>query len=442
MIQVSPNAWRRTWALMWPVMLANLSLPLLGLVDTAVLGHLDDSIYLAGVALGASLMAFVFLGFNFLSMGLSGFTSQAKGASDAGLIRTQLAQYSLVAALLSAIILITQSVLIQLGLGFMQASDAATAEARIYLNIRIWGVPAQVFTSMLLGFFIGLQNTRISLVTVSVAQLVNLVLNVTLVYGFGMTTDGIALGSVISEYLALTLVLLTLWRTLKALPAGLNKPRLSSLPAYSSIFRVSLSLFIRTFLLLMGFAWFNRLSAALGDTVLASNAILLAFLTLISNSMDASAAAAEAQVGLAIGQRNPHALREALWTTGWCALALAIALTALFALLGNSMLGVLTSQALLQQQASDYLPWVIAMPVLAGTAYWLDGVFIGARLTAQMRNGVVFGFISFVLASQWLPSTQQALWFSFSLMFIGRSAWMLGVYRRSLLPKTRTSGSY
>ncbi|MEX2321976.1 MAG: MATE family efflux transporter, partial [Saccharospirillum sp.] len=229
MIQVSSNAWRRTWALMWPVMLANLSLPLLGLVDTAVLGHLDDSIYLAGVALGASLMAFVFLGFNFLSMGLSGFTSQAKGANDAGLIRTQLAQYSLVASLLSAIILLAQSVLIQLGLEFMQASDAATTEARIYLNIRIWGVPAQVFTSMLLGFFIGLQNTRIGLVTVSVAQLVNLVLNVTLVYGFGMTTDGIALGTVISEYLALTLVLLTLWRTLKALPTGLDVPRLRTL---------------------------------------------------------------------------------------------------------------------------------------------------------------------------------------------------------------------
>lgn len=442
MIQVSSTAWRRTWALMWPVMLANLSLPLLGLVDTAVLGHLDDSVYLAGVALGASLIAFVFLGFNFLSMGLSGFTSQARGADDARLIRTQLAQYSLVAAVLSTLILIAQPVLIQLGLGFMQASDAATTEARIYLSIRIWGVPAQVFTSMLLRFFVGLQNTRIGLVTVSVAQLVNLVLNVTLVYGFGMTTDGIALGTVISEYLALALVLLTLWRTLKGLPAGLDAPRLRSLAAYSSIFSVSLSLFIRTFLLLMGFAWFNRLSAALGDTVLASNAILLAFLTLISNSMDASAAAAEAQVGLAIGQRNPHALREALWTTGWCALALAIGLTALFALLGNRMLGVLTSQEVLQQQASDYLPWVIAMPVLAGTAYWLDGVFIGARLTAQMRNGVVFGFISFVLASQWLPATQQALWFCFSLMFIGRSLWMLGIYRHSLLPMTRKGGAY
>ena len=437
MIRVSNKAWRHTWALMWPVMLANLSLPLLGLVDTAVLGHLDDDVYLAGVALGASLIAFVFLGFNFLSMGLSGFTSQAKGANDARLIRTQLAQYSLVAALLSATVLAAQSVLIHLGLGFMQASEAATAEARLYLNIRIWGVPAQVFTSMLLGFFVGMQNTRIALVTVSVAQLVNLVLNVTLVYGFGMTTDGIALGTVISEYLALALVLLTLRRTLKHLSPGLNISRLKTLAAYAGIFSVSLSLFIRTFLLLMGFAWFNRLSAALGDTVLASNAILLAFLTLISNSMDASAAAAEAQVGLAIGQRDPQALRDVLWTTGWCAFGLALALTLVFALLGNDLLGLLTSQPDLKQQTSVYLPWVVAMPFLAGTAYWLDGVFIGARLTAQMRNGVVFGFFSFVLASQWLPATQQTLWLGFSLLFIGRSLWMLAVYWQSVRPMTQ-----
>lgn len=437
MIRVSNNAWRHTWALMWPVMLANLSLPLLGLVDTAVLGHLDNSAYLAGVALGASLIAFVFLGFNFLSMGLSGFTSQARGANDGRLIRTQLAQYCLVAALLSAVVLLAQPLLIQLGLGFMQASEAATAEARLYLSIRIWGVPAQVFTSMLLGFFVGMQNTRIALVTVSVAQLVNLVLNVTLVYGVGMTTDGIALGTVISEYLGLVLVLLTLRQTLKQLPAGLNSGRLTSAKAYAGIFSVSLSLFIRTFLLLMGFAWFNRLSAALGDTVLASNAILLAFLTLISNSMDASAAAAEAQVGLAIGQREPQALREALWTTGWCAAGLAMVLTLLFALLGEQLLGALTSQAVLQQQAANYLPWIIAMPLLAGIAYWLDGVFIGARLTAQMRNAVVFGFFSFVLASHWLPATQQMLWFGFSLLFMGRSVWMLAVYWRSVRPMTR-----
>jgi MATE family multidrug resistance protein len=425
---------------MWPVMLANLSLPLLGLVDTAVLGHLENSIYLAGVALGASLMAFVFLGFNFLSMGLSGFTSQAKGANNPALIRTQLAQYSLVAMCLSGAVLMAQTILIHMGLAFMQASDAASEQARIYLSIRIWGVPAQIFTSMLLGFFIGLQNTRISLLTVSVSQLVNLVLNVTLVYGFGMTIDGIALGTVISEYLALTLVLLTLWGTLRDMPSGLDTARLRSWLGYSRIFSVSVSLFIRTFLLLLGFAWFNRLGAALGDTVLATNAILLAFLTLISNSLDASAAAAEAQVGLAIGQRDPDALREALWTSGWCALGLAMALTALFALFGNSLLAALTSQPSLQQQAADYLPWIIAMPTLAGIAYWLDGVFIGARLTAQMRNGVIFGFGSFLLFSQWLPAGNQMLWLSFSFLFIGRSVWMLTIYWRLLLPMTRQPG--
>jgi MATE family multidrug resistance protein len=427
---------------MWPVMLANMSLPLLGLVDTAVLGHLEDSIYLAGVALGASLIVFVFLGFNFLAMGLSGFTSQAKGANDPTQIRTQLAQYSLVAGGLSILVLLAQAWLIEFGLAFMQASDAASAEANIYLNIRIWGVPAQIFNSMLLGFFVGLQNTRISLVTVSVAHIVNLILNITLVYGFGMTTDGIALGTVISEYIALTLVLFTLWRALNRLPPGLDKHRLRTLKAYSKIFSVSFSLFIRTFLLLMGFAWFTRLSAAMGDSVLAANAVLLAFLTVISNSLDASAAAAEAQVGLAIGQHNPERLKEALWTTGWCAFGLALALALIFGVLGNAMLALLTSQQDLRQQASAYLPWVAVLPVIAGLAYWLDGVFIGARQTAQMRNGVMIGFISFVLLSQVLPATNQALWLSFSTLFAARSLWMLYIYWRRVLPLTRLTDSH
>lgn len=422
---------------MWPVMLANLSLPLLGLVDTAVLGHLDDSVYLAGVALGSSLMAFVFWGFNFLSMGLSGFTSQAYGAHDPRAIRSQLAQYSLVALALISLVLLFQPWLIGQGLVFMGASADVTREAHLYLSIRVWGVPALVFNSMLLGFFVGMQNTRISLYTVSLAQMVNLVLDVVLVYGFGFTTDGIALGTVISEYLALTLVLLMLHKTLRRLAPGFNRRLLSSLKAYASIFRVSFSLFLRTFLLLLGFAWFNRLGAQLGDEVLAANAILLVFVTLISNTLDGSAAAAEAQVGMAIGRDNPGQLKQVLHTTGWSAAALMVAMAVAFAILGSVVIELLTSQPGLRVLAKDYLVWIVMLPLTGGIAFWLDGVFIGARRTADMRNGVVVGFAVFLAASQLLPTGNHALWFCFSLLFATRSLWMLVVYRRQVLPLAR-----
>lgn len=428
--------WHRTWALMWPVMLANLSMPLLGLVDTAVLGHLDDSIYLAGVALGASLMAFVFWGFNFLSMGLSGFTSQAYGARNSRRIRTQLAQYSLVALALICAVLLSHRWLIEAGLAFMSASEAATAEARLYLHIRAWGVPAQIFNTMLLGFFIGLQNTRISLYTVSLAQMVNLVLDVALVYGFGMTTDGIALGTVISEYLALALVLLMLKRSLTRLPPGLYRRKLFKFSAYRSIFSVSFSLFLRTFVLLMGFAWFNRLSAQLGDTVLAANAILLVFLTLISNTLDSSAAAAEAQVGMAVGKKEPAVLGSVLWTTGWAAILLIVALASFFAGLGGLIIQGLTSQPNLIDTAMAYRFWVILLPLVGGIAFWLDGVFIGARRTRDMRNGVLAGFLVFWLSGYWFGDTNHGLWGAFLLLFGTRSAWMLWVFWRQILPMT------
>jgi len=436
MRNIPRQAWVRTWGLMWPVMLANLSLPLLGLVDTAVLGHLDDSVYLAGVALGSSLMAFVFWGFNFLSMGLSGFTSQAWGARDAGRVRTQLAQYSLVALGLISLVVLSHGWLIDRGLAFMGASAEVTHEADRYLSIRIWGVPAQVFNTMLLGFFTGLQNTRISLYTVSLAQMVNLVLNVVLVYGVGMTTDGIALGTVISEYLALALVLMTLRKTLKGLAPGLDRNLLKRLSAYRAIFSVSFSLFLRTFLLLMGFAWFNRLGAQLGDLVLAGNAILLTFLTLISNTLDGSAAAAEAQVGMATGRGSPRLLSQVLWTTGWSAAGLMVLMTLAFGALGGVIIDLLTSQLDLQQQADRYRVWITLLPVIGGLAFWLDGVFIGARRTSDMRNGVIAGFVVFVLASQWLPSGNHWLWFGFSLLFLTRSMWMLAIFWFRVRPRS------
>lgn len=437
MHSIPASAWQRTWGLMWPVMLANLSLPLLGLVDTAVLGHLDDSVYLAGVALGSSLMAFVFWGFNFLSMGLSGFTSQAYGARDATRIRTQLAQYCLVALCLSSLILLSQSWLIGQGLAFMNASNQVTAEAQLYLSIRIWGVPAQVFNTMLLGFFVGMQNTRISLYTVSLAQMVNLVLDVVLVYGFGLTTAGIALGTVISEYLALILVLIMLSRTLGHLAPGLDHRLLTRLKAYSAIFSVSFSLFLRTFLLLLGFAWFNRLGAQLGDQILAANAILLVFLTLISNTLDGSAAAAEAQVGRAVGQGDSVHLKAVLYTTAWSAVALMVAMTLVFGLLGSYIIHLLTSQAELRTLADQYLIWITILPLTGGIAFWLDGVFIGARRTADMRNGVVAGFLVFLLSSLTLPTiNNHLLWLCFSLLFVTRSLWMLVIFQRRVLPMT------
>ena len=437
MNSIPANAWHRTWSLMWPVMLANASMPLLGLVDTAVLGHLDDSVYLAGVALGSSLMAFVFWGFNFLSMGLSGFTSQAYGARNTSLLRTQLAQYSLVALLLISLVLAIHPWLIAAGLNFMDASDAATEEAQLYLSIRVWGVPAQIFNTMLLGFFTGMQNTRISLYTVSLAQMVNLVLDVILVYGFGLTTAGIALGTVLSEYLALALVLLMLTRTLRRLDPGLDRTLLRRIGAYKAIFTVSASLFLRTFLLLSGFAWFNRMGAQFGNDVLAANAILLTFLTLISNTLDGSAAASEAQVGLAIGRGRTDQLRTVLWTTGLAALALMTVMSLCFALAGGLIIDLLTGQAELEQLARHYLPWIVALPLSGGLAFWLDGVFIGARMTQQMRNGVIFGFALFIGSSFILPATNHWLWFGFSLLFVGRSIWMLSVFRLYLIPKIR-----
>ncbi len=439
-----PSQFHKTWLLAWPVIIANLSLPLLNLADAAILGHLDDSVYLAGVTVGGALMAYIFWGFNFLAMGLSGFTSQALGRKNPNDVLVQLFHYVLVASTLILIVLVGQKLFIHFGLKFISPPVGAMREANLYLSIRMWGVPAIVFNSMLLGFFIGLQNTRIGLYTLAVTQLVNIGLNVLFVYGLGLTTAGIAIGTVISEYLGLALILYHLIRAIRSLKTQSNLvTRFANLTSLSlakfrSIFHVSSHLFIRSFLLLSAFAWFNRISAQFGEVSLAANGVLLAFFTLIANFLDGTAAAAEAQTGHAYGQNNPATLRQVWIASGAISILFMVVLSLAFAIAGNAFISVLTSQTDVAQLASDTLFWVVCLPLTGGIAFWLDGVFIGARRSKDMRNSVIAAFTLFVIASSLFADNHQSLWLWFNLFFVTRSVWLLTVFYKKML---HSSGS-
>ncbi|WP_144407738.1 MATE family efflux transporter [Gynuella sunshinyii] len=427
--------WKQTFHLAWPVALANLSFPMLGLVDASVLGHLDNPIFLAGVALGSSLIAFVFWGFNFLAMGLSGVTSSAYGAHNPGEIKTHLTQYAIVASTLIFMLLLLHKPLIEMGLQFMNSSPEVEQQARIYLQIRAWGIPAMIFNSMLIGFFTGMQNTRIGLYTVSVSQIINLVLNVVLVFRFNMSTNGIALGTVISEYIGVTFIFIALLKRYKRLGGTINWQLLLNVGYYKPMLATSFNLLIRSFLLLFSVTWLNKLSAQINDQTLAVNAILLSLFTLISNTQDATASAAEAQTGLALGAGNRQKLKEILITTGMIALAFSILLSLIFILLKDVIIHLMTNQTALQNLVSHNFIWVQILPLLAVLAFWLDGVFIGARLSGDMRNSVIAGFFGFFLISHFIPQTPEAVWCSFCLTYLVRSTWLLRIFLTKIWKK-------
>ena len=424
----------KTWSLAWPVILANLSLPLLGLADAAILGHLPESYYLAGVTIGGSLMAYIFWGFNFLSMGLSGFTSQSLGAKDADAIVLQLLKYCLVAVILIVTVLFCHRWFIHLGLAVIGASEVISAQADIYLSIRMLGVPAIVFNSMLLGFFIGMQNTRVSLYSLSITQILNIGLNAFFVLGLGYKTAGIAIGTVISEYLGLLLVLWHLRKTLITLQPSITQSLHINWQwrSFAPIFHVSSHLFIRTFFLLTAFVWFNRIAANFGPSVIAANGVLLVFFTLISHFLDGTAAASEAQTGHAYGQNNAQHLKL-VWSASALLNALfMVSLSGIFFLFGDLFLSALTNQKEISDAAHQPLIWVAILPLTGGIAFWLDGVFIGARRSKDMRNSVLFAFVLFVFFSFQFATTNQRLWLTFNLFFALRSVWLLTIFYKNM----------
>ncbi len=389
-----PYSYRRVFSLAWPVLLANIAHPLLGLVDTAVVGHLDSERYLAGVALGSSLMSFVFWGFNFLAMGISGFTSQSRGASRLDECSLILKKYLLVWLFLSCPLLLISPLLIDWSLGLMSVQEEVKEQAAIYLSIRSWGIPAILLTITINGWFLGLANTKIALIASLCSQGLNIILDLLFVLVFGMKTEGIALGTVIAEYASACLLMYFVLRTFSNHDwSWLNHKWASLTHNLQDVFKVSHQLFVRTFVLLFVIAYFNALSGSISSSLLAANAVLAIFITIISSSLDGFSAAAETLSGQAIGSKQKPAFRQVVETTGILSLLLAVFLTLVFWLLGPILINLLTNQPEIRALANQYLGYVVLMPALAFISYWLDGIFIGCRLTTQMRNVIVLSFI-------------------------------------------------
>lgn len=421
---------KRILSLAWPIILSNITVPLLGLVDTAVVGHLPDSRYLAGVTLGATLFSFLYWGFGFLRMGTTGLTSQAVGREAEEDVRNLLGQSLLLALVIGLALILLGSPLVTLGLGLLDGSEAATALAAEYARIRLFSAPAVLANYAILGWFLGQQNSRVTLAILVLTNGVNIALDLLFVVGLGMTSDGVAWATVIADYTALAFGLWLVSRQLRRLSGRFLRERLLSLVAYGELFRVNANLFVRTLGLLFAMAFFTSRGAAQGDTVLAANAVLLQFIMLTSYALDGFAHAAEALAGRAVGRQRfdefgqivRSAARFSLVTAGLAALT--------FALGGEWLIALLTGLPEVRATAGDYLPWMVVMPLVAVWSYLLDGVFIGATAIREMRNSIYAGLIVY-LPLWWLttPWGNHGLWLAFLTFALVRSGVLLAYYR-------------
>lgn len=426
---------RDVWRIALPLILSNISVPLLGMVDTGVTGHLDDAAYLGAVAIGSAIFGLLYTGVNFLRMGTTGIAAQRFGAADYDGIRLALGQAIIVALGIASLLIALQIPVFGLSLSLMGGDADVTRYADTYLAIRIWSAPATLSGYALIGWFIGLQNARVPLVIVLVTNAVNVVLDLWFVIGLGMKVEGVAAASVIAEYSGLLVALWFVRRELRRHEGHWSLDKLTTLAEYKAFIAINANLFVRTMALVGTFTFVTAQGARLGGLVLAANAILMNFQNLLSFALDGLAHAAEALVGKAVGARNRQALEQSVRVTLRWSLYVALGFCALFMIGGPLLINILTDIPEVRSTTLTYLPWMILSPIISVWPFLYDGVFVGATRAREMRNSMLFSAV-FVFVPAWYSLQfmgNHGLWLAFTIFMAARGLSMHYLYRTKVL---------
>jgi MATE family multidrug resistance protein len=407
-----------------PNIISNLSVPLLGLADLALMGHMGSLQDLGAIALGGMIFNFIYWLFGFLRMGTTGFTAQSLGKRDLPQVVMHLSK-ALLAAIGSALLLLLfKSLISKLSFYIVDGSEQVEQLTSVYFNIRIWAAPATISLYAITGWFIGMQNTRFPMIITIALNLLNIGFNVLFVFVFGMRSDGVALGTVLAQYCGLLLSLFFLFRYYGKLRKYFTFKGILNLKEF---FKVNSNLFIRTLLLILTLSFFTVASAEQNDTILAVNTLLLQFFTIFSYFLDGFAYSAEALTGKFLGANSITRLRRMIKITFLWAGALSIVFSLLYLGGNDLLLSALTNKHDVISAASPFLPWVIIIPLVTFPAFIWDGVYIGATASKQMRNvmiiaTVVFFFPVFYLTKNSLGN--HGLWLAFIIMMLSRSVLM------------------
>ena len=423
-----------------PIILANAAVPLLGLVDTAVIGHSGNAAAVGAIALGSLIFSFLYWGFGFLRMGTSGFTAQAAGAGDHTEVRSAFIRALLLGIAIGLVLVITQYPLGALAFWLLDGSVAVEQSAQDYMAIRIWGAPATLGTYAIIGTLIGLGQTRRLLWLQLLLNGINLLLDVFFVIVLDWSVRGIALGTVIAEWICFILGSAMLFAFFRSTSPSSNNffcwKKILQRAAVINTLKTNTDIMWRTLFLLTGFGWFTNQSAQFGDTTLAANHILLQFISFSAFFLDGFAFALESLVGKTIGGRNRPLFDRAIISSTQIAAICALGLTIFMFIFGSALINALNPLIAIQQEAQHYLVYAAVYVLLSFAAFQLDGIFIGATRSRDMRDASLFSLLIF-FAAAWLlvpVAGNQGLWIAFIIYVIAR-ALCLGIY----FPRLRKS---
>lgn len=405
-----------------PIMLSNVSEPLIGVVNTAVIGQLPDPYYIGAIAVGALIFSFIFWGFGFLRLSTGGLSAQATGAGDTPELVAVLAR-SLMIGLVAGFGLIALSPLIrEVAFDLIGGSAHIREHGETYFNYRIWAAPAALSNYCVMGWFIGQSKARLAFMVQLFLNVTNMALSALFVLKLGMTSDGVGLASLIAEWSAVTLALVLAWSVLRNMGAHVSWPRILDRGRLLKTLGMNGDVMIRTLCLVFAFTWFTARGARAGDVVIAANAVLINLFEVSAYLIDGFAYASEALVGQSVGAKNRARFRAAIRLTSIWAMVVGLSCSLVIWFAGPMLIDMMTVSEAVRETARIYLPWAAISPLLGVICFQFDGIFTGAMATKDMRNMMIVSLGIFMLA-WWLleaPFGNHGLWAALNIFFVAR----------------------
>ena len=420
-----------------PVFFSNIAIPLVGIVDTGLMGNLGETKYLSATSIATSVMTMIIWSFGFLRMGTVGIVSQAYGRSDyREIVKTLLR--NLVIALIAAFIIILFTPAIKLAIShFFSPSSETEILINRYLNIRVFSVPSELMIYIMVGFYLGIQKTKISSLLIVTLSTLNIVLSSLLVLSYDLKIIGVALGTLLASYS--TMIIFFIFTYNYIIKKFKVIPKFENLIIKSKLIRllnINLDIFIRTLFLTFAFLWVTYLGSKMGEDYLAVNTILLQFIILASFFLDAYAFTTEGVVGYAIGRRNFKSFMMVVKNSIQISFVTAIIISIVYLIFFKEIVNIITDIEILRFISYKHFIWVILIPPIACFCYQLDGIFIGASQTREIRNAMIVSVVGYVgvsiLLTRYLGN--HGIWFSLLLFMILRSL-TLQFYFKNILRK-------
>lgn len=426
---------RKILALAIPNIISNITVPLVGMVDMAIIGHLGVDSLIGAMAIGVAIFNFIYWNFAFLRMGTSGLVAQAYGARDFREVGSVFVRSVSVALAVALLLLIARYGVGHLAFRMMDGTPETMREAAEYFYVRLWAAPATLSLFAFQGWFIGMQNSRFPMYISIIVNLLNVAFGFWFVYGLHWGIAGVAWGTVVAQYGGLATAS-ALWLVYYRRFIGYVDLRTSfNMRPMLRFFRVNRDIFLRTACIVVVYTFFTSASSGMGDVMLAVNALLMQLFTLFSYMMDGFAFAAESLIGRYVGARNPAMVRRALHSLLLWSGGAALCYVGIYAFFWRDLLGLFTSSEAILSGASHYILWVIAVPLVGFAPFLVDGALIGATATRVMRNSVFLSMVAFFATYYALrvAAGNNALWLAFMVFLVLRGVlqyFMTGRLRR------------